>query len=111
MYVETKPFYDQMNGIKFKKRREAYQQEHENELIRFYLARRKLKDHFTEDGKLPISKWQRELAGIENTVSHVSAEQKPLLEEWKKLIGIEAGIQNTLRQMEHTPHRNQEQER
>ena len=111
MYADTKPFYDQMNGIKFKKRRETYQQGHENELRRFYLARRKLKDHFSEDGKLPISNWQRELAGIENTVSHVSAEQKPLSEEWKKLIGIEAGIQNALRQTEYTPRKNREQER
>ena len=111
MYAETKPVYDQMNGIRFKKRRETYQQEHENELRRFYLARRKLKDHFSEDGKLPISNWRRELAGIENTVSHVSAEQKPLSEEWKKLISIEAGIQNTLRQMDYTPRKNREQER
>lgn len=111
MYADTKPVYDQMNGIKFKKRREAYQQEHENELRRFYLARRKLKDHFSKDGKLPISNWRRELANMENTVSQVSAEQKPLREEWKKLIGIEAGIQNALRQTEHTPRKNREQER
>ena len=111
MYADTKPVYDQMNGIKFKKRREAYQQEHENELRRFYLARRKLKDHFSEDGKLPISNWRRELANMENTVSQVSAEQKPLREEWKKLIGIEAGIQNALRQTEHAPRKKREQER
>ena len=111
MYADTKPVFDQMNGIKFKKRREAYQQEHENELRLFYLARRKLKDHFTEDGKLPITKWRRELTALENTVSCVSAEQKPLREEWKKLIGVEASVKNTLRQMEHTPRKKREQER
>ena len=111
MYADTKPIYDQMNGIKFKRRREIFRAEHDNELRRFYLARRKLKDHVSEDGKLPITKWRQELAELENTVSHVSAEQKPLWEEWKKLIGVEASVRNTQRKLEHTPRKQQEQER
>jgi len=111
MYADTKSVYDQMNAIKFKKRREKFQQEHENELRRFYLARRKLKDHFTKDGKLPLTQWRRELAGLEQAVQRISAEQRPLSDEWKKLIGVKASVQNTLRQMEHTPRKNREQER
>ena len=111
MYADTKPFYDQMNGIKFMSRREKFKQDHENDLRRFYLARRKLKDYFSEDGKLPISTWRRELAGLEQTVQRISAEQRPLWAEWKKLIGIEASVRNTLREMEHTPRKQQEQER
>lgn len=111
MYADTKPIYDQMNGIKFKSRREKYKAEHENDLRRFYLARRKLKDHFSEDGKLPITKWRQELTELENIVSRLSAEQKPLWEEWKQLIEVEASVRNTLREMEHTPRKQQEQER
>ena len=111
MYADTKPVYDQMNTIKFKKRREKFQQEHENELRRYYLARRKLKDYFTKDGKLPIIRWRRELAGLEQAVHRISAEQRPLSDEWKKLIGVKVSVQNTLRQMEHTPRKNREQER
>ena len=111
MYADTKPIYDQMNGIKFKRRREKFKAEHDNELRRFYLARRKLKEHFSEDGKLSINDWQRELAELEQTVKRISADQTPLWAEWKKLIGIEASIRNTLRQMEHTPRKQQEQER
>ena len=110
MYVDTKSIYDQMNGIKFKSRREKYKAEHDNELRRFYLARRKLKDYFSEDGKLPISTWRRELAGLEQTVQRISAEQKPLWEEWKKLSSIKAGVHNTLRQTEHTPREQHEME-
>ncbi len=111
MYADTKPIYDQMNGIKFKSLREKFKAEHDNELRRFYLARRKLKEHFSEDGKLSINDWQRELAVLEQTVKRISADQTPLWAEWKKLIGIEASIRNTLRQMEHTPRKQQEQER
>ena len=111
MYSETKPVFDQMNGIKFKGRREKFKAEHENELRRFYLARRKLKDHFTEDGKLPISKWKRELAELEQAVQRVSAEQKPLSEEWKKLIQVKTCVSNTLHQTERTPRRQRDQER
>lgn len=111
MYSETKHVYEQMNGIKFKGRREKFKAEHENELRRFYLARRRLKDHFTEDGKLPISKWKRELAGLEQAVQRISAEQKPLSEEWKKLIQVKTCVSNTLHQTERTPRRQRDQER
>jgi septal ring factor EnvC (AmiA/AmiB activator) len=111
MYVDTKSIYDQMNGIKFKSRREKYKAEHDNELRRFYLARRKLKDYFSEDGKLPISTWRRELAGLEQSVQRISAERRPLWEEWKKLSSIKAGVHNTLRQTELTPRKQREQGR
>ena len=107
MYAETKPVFDQLNKIKFKKRREKFQAEHENELRRFYLARRKLKDHFSENGKLPISAWRRELAGLEQTVSGIKAEHLPLREEWKKLLQVRTCVSNTLRQPEQSPRRRQ----
>ena len=107
MNAETKSVFDQLNGIKFKKRREKFKAEHENELRRFYLARRKLKDHFTEDGKLPISAWRRELAELEQTVSGIKAEHSPLREEWKKLSQIKTCVSNTLRQMEQSPRQKQ----
>ena len=111
MYADMKPIYDQMNGIKFKSRREKFKAEYDNELRRFYLARRKLMDHFSEDGKLPINEWRRELVELEQTVKRISADQTPLWAEWKKLIGIEASVRNTLREMEHMPRKQQEQER
>jgi len=107
MYAETKPVFDQLNEIKFKKRREKFKAEHENELRRFYLARRKLKDHFSENGKLPISAWRRELAWLEQTVSGIKAEHLPLREEWKKLLQVKTCVSNTLRQMEQSPRQKQ----
>ena len=41
-YAKTKPIHDQLQQIKFKKRREQFQQDHETGLRRFYLAKRKL---------------------------------------------------------------------
>ena len=84
--------------------------EHENELRRFYLARRKLKEHFNEDGKLPISAWRRELAGLEQTVSRIKAEHLPLREEWKQLNRVKTCVSNTLRQMGQTSHKRRDME-
>ena len=41
-YTKTKPIHDQLQQIKFKKCREQFQQAHEPELRRFYLAKSKL---------------------------------------------------------------------
>ena len=111
MYAETKHVYDQMNAIKFKGRREKFKAEHENELRRFYLSRRKLKEHFNENGKLPISAWRRELAGLEQTVSRIKAEHLPLREEWKQLNRVKTCVSNTLRQMGQTSHKRRDMER
>ncbi|MDD6023736.1 MAG: mobilization protein, partial [Oscillospiraceae bacterium] len=111
MYAETKPVFDQLNEIKFKKRREKFKAEHENELRRFYLARRKLKEHFNEDGKLPISAWRRELARLEQTVSGIKAEHLPLRQEWKQLNRVKTCVSNTLQQMGQTSHKRRDMER
>ena len=69
-----------------------------------------MKDHFNEDGKLPIKAWQREQAALEQTAQRIYAEYKPLREEWKKLIQVKTCVSNTLRQTERAPRRSREQE-
>mgnify|MGYP000108025343 CR=1 FL=1 len=52
-YRELKPIHDQMNAIHRQGQREKFKAAHEGELRQFYMARRKLKDHFTSEGRLP----------------------------------------------------------
>ena len=59
-YAAGKPVYDKLNTIKFKKSREKYASEHENDLRLFYMAQRKLKPHFSAEGKLPLTAWRKE---------------------------------------------------
>ena len=49
-----------MNAIHRKDQREKFKTTHEGELRQFYMTRRKLKDHFTPEGKLPLTKWRTE---------------------------------------------------
>ena len=53
-YRELKPIHDQMNAIHRQGQREKFKAAHEGELRQFYMARRKLKDHFTSEGRLPL---------------------------------------------------------
>ena len=59
-YRELKPIHSQMNAIHRQGQREKFKAAHEGELRQFYMARRKLKDHFTTEGKLPLTKRKKE---------------------------------------------------
>ena len=113
-YAERKPVFDEMNRIKFKKRREKFKAEHENELRIFYMARRKLKDHFNEDGKLPLTGWRKELAALERSAEVSFPEHKALRDEVKQLMNIRTQVEQALRQQERMPqktHRDHSAER
>ncbi len=64
-YKDGKPVSDKLATIKFKKSREKFESEHSDELKKFRMAQRKLKPHFTQDGKLPITRWNKELAQLD----------------------------------------------
>ena len=78
------------------------------------MARRKLKDHFNEDGKLPLTGWRKELAALERSAEVSFPEHKALRDEVKQLMNIRTQVEQALRQQERMPqktHRDHSAER
>ena len=91
-YAKTKSIYYQLQQIKFKKRREQFQQDHEPELRRFYLAKRKLAG-FHEP--FPIKAWQSECVKVQAESEAAAARADKLWYEVKQLIAVQHLV-NTL---------------
>ena len=97
-YARLKPDYDKLNGIKWKGPREQYKAEHERELRQFYMARRKLKDHFMPEGKLPLSAWRREIAELTREHEAAYIKYKPLRDDLTKLLQVRHCVNVVLEQ-------------
>ena len=103
-YAAGKPVYEKLNSIKFKKSRENYANEHENTLRLFYMAQRKLKPHFSESGKLPLTRWRDELAALQQEYKTGQAELSPLYADVKKLWNIKFAVEKVLREQNRPQH-------
>ena len=99
-YAQLKPVYDEMNAIKWKGKRENFKEAHAGELRLFYMARRKLEEHFSFDGKLPITSWRKETAKLRQEYDAAHAEYKPLRDELVKLLQVKNCVDTALRQQE-----------
>ena len=112
-YVKYKPLVAQLNGIRFKKRREDFKREHDAELTSFYIAECELEKHFNKDRKLPITRWKKELASLTEESKAVQAEYSALYQESKELFNIRRCIEGVLHRQdhEHQHKRQHEQER
>ena len=58
-YTELKPAFDELKKEKYRftKAKEKYKSEHEGELRRFYMAKRKLKEKGFEKEPFPLDAW------------------------------------------------------
>ena len=92
-FKRLKPLYEELNAIKFKKKRDAFYAEHESELKLFYLAKRKL-DAVSPEHKFPVSAWKKELKELEASYKKEAEELKPIREELKELYKIRAITEN-----------------
>ena len=65
-YTELKPVFDVMKKEKYRfpKAKEKYKAEHEGELRRFYMVKRKLKEKGFEEEPFPLSSWQKEFSEL-----------------------------------------------
>ena len=97
-YARLKPIFDEMNGIRWKGQREKYRQEHESELRQFHMARRKLKDTFMPDGKLPITAWRKEMETLVREHEAAYARYKPLRDDLTKLLQVRHHVNVALEQ-------------
>ena len=96
-FKRLRPLYDELNAIKFRKKREAFYAEHESELRLFYLAKRKL-DAVTPEHKFPVPAWKKELKRLEVSYEKQSEELEPIRQELKELYRIKGKIDYILRQ-------------
>lgn len=94
------PIIGEMNRIRFKKAREKYKQEHAVELRRFYQCRRILDEQLNDDGKLPFSKWQKELAELKETHDAEYAAMKATRDELFRIRKLQQSLKSALRQNE-----------
>jgi len=99
-YRELRPVFDKLNGIKWKGHREKFKAEHEGELTRFYMARRKLEKHFSSEGKLPVTAWQREREALQQAYQSEHDEYKPMWDDLKKLLQVKHCVDTATRQRE-----------
>lgn len=107
-YKRLKPLYDEMNGIRWKKKREQFRQDHEGELKLFYLARRKLDEARQGDEPLPFAEMRKERAELIAANKSDYASLKDERAEFLKLQKIKAHLESALRT---EPDRGREPER
>ncbi len=112
-YRELKPIHDQMNAIHRQGQREKFKTAHEGELRQFYMARRKLKDHFSPEGRLPLAKWKTEYGKLQQAYQEEYAAYKPIREDLMKLYQVKSVVDSASRQQEqtHTQRRDRDMER
>ena len=90
-YKAGKPVADKLKTIRFEKSRQKYKAEHDEELLLFYMAERKLKGQVV-DGKLPTAAWRAEKARLETAYRDLQQELMPLYADTKKLWAIHYSI-------------------
>ena len=79
-YLELKPVFDELKKEKYRfaKAKEKYKEEHDSELRRFQMVKRKLKEQGFEKDSFPLDVWQQEF-------SELSAQREAEYQEYKLL--------------------------
>ncbi len=108
LYQETKPIYTELNGIKWKGKRQKFEKEHERELNTFHMVNRKLEKYRTNDGKIPVKAWRQELTAIEQNYKAAYEQYKPLRDDLTKLLRVKKCVDFVFRQQEQTHPKQQE---
>ena len=111
LYRELKPIYDELQGVRWKSRREKFKADHESELKQFHMARRKLEKHRTPDGKIPVQTWRQELALLQREYQAEYEQYKPMRDEMAALLRVKDCVDTVLRQQEQTQQKRREVER
>ena len=91
-YAENKPIADELAKIKWKSKREKFQDENENSLWLYHMAERKLKLYF-KNGKLPISAWRNEKLQVQKDFEDIQNQFSAVREDVKRLWQIKYKIE------------------
>lgn len=98
-YKEYKPIVDELNGIKFKGKRELFQAAHDRELTAFYMAKRILKEK-VPGNKLNTTAWQKEMDGLISACKQEKGKQSAAYDEMRSVIKIVSHVQEGQRKLE-----------
>ena len=111
LYRDTKPVYDELQGIKWKGKREKFELEHEKELRTFHMARRKLDKCRSPAGKIPVHAWEQEQARLQQEYKAEYEQYKPIQDDLWRLQQVKRNADAAIRQQEQTRQKRRETER
>ena len=111
LYRDTKPVYDELQGIKWKGKREKFAREHEGELQTFHMARRKLDKCRSPVGKIPVHAWEQEQARLQQEYKAEYEQYKPIQDDLWRLQQVQRNVDTAMRQQEQTQQKRRETER
>ena len=111
LYRDTKPVYDELQGIKWKGKREKFEREHEGELRTFHMARRKLDKCRSPAGKIPVHAWEQEQARLQQEYKAEYEQYKPIQDDLWRLQQVQRNVDTAMRQQEQTQQKRRETER
>ena len=111
LYRDTKPIYDELQGIKWKGKREKFEREHEGELRTFHMARRKLDKYRSPAGKIPVHAWEQEQARLQQKYKAEYEQYKPIQDDLRRLQQVKRNADAAIHQQEQTRQKRWEAER
>ena len=99
-YAELKPVFDEMKKEKYRftKAKEKYKAEHESELRRFYMVKRKLKEKGFEKESFPLKAWQSEFTELSAQREAEYQEYKLLQKDLTLLYQIKSDVAQVMRE-------------
>lgn len=98
-YKRLKPVYDELNGIKWKKQREKFEESHGADLRLFYTARRILKEQL-EGKPIALNAWKQEYGQLKQEYAALSPQHKPLREDLIKMRRVQYLVDRVLKERE-----------
>lgn len=101
VYKELKPIAEELKKeqYRFKKAKVKYQEEHETELRRYYMVKRKLKEAGFEKEPFPLKAWEKELQQLEAQYSEEYEAYKPMNQDLKMLYQIKGDVDKVMRKL------------
>ena len=101
VYKELKPIAEELKKeqYRFKKAKVKYQEEHETELRRYYMVKRKLKEAGFEKEPFPLKAWEKELQQLEAQYSEEYEAYKPMNQDLKMLYQFKGDVDKVMREL------------
>ena len=99
-YEELKPVINELKKDKYRftKAKETYKAEHDSELRRFYMVKRKLKEKGFKKDPFPLSAWQKEFDELSAQKESAYQEYTIMQKDLTMLYQIRGGVDKAMRE-------------
>ena len=100
VYRELKPVFDELKKEKYRfaKAKEKYKSEHESELRRFYMVKRRLQEKGLEQDPFPLKAWQKEFSELAEQRETEYQEYKLVQKDLMLLYQIKSDVDKAMRE-------------